>query len=215
MAQIFSPGANRVPIISMAILAGAAAVVPLLVWYYFSPEYTDVGYRPEQPVAFSHALHAGDLSIDCRYCHATVERSPVASIPSTGTCMNCHQTVGRDLASLEPVRTSAASGEPIPWIRVHDVPGYAYFPHDVHVRAGVGCSSCHGDVASMERVRLVEPLSMRWCLECHRDPGEHLRPREKITDTRWQPGEDQAVFADRWIEEARIAPPEDCSACHR
>ena len=215
MAQIFPPGANRVPIRILLVVGAAALVAPALVWYYFSPEYTDVGYRPEQPVAFSHRLHAGDLSLDCRYCHTTVERSSVASVPPTQTCMNCHQLVGRDLASLEPVRASASTGDPIFWVRVHKVPEYAYFPHDSHVAAGVGCSSCHGDVASMDVVTQVEPLSMGWCLDCHRDPTEHLRPEDQITNTRWNPGADQAEFAAAHVERLGIAAPEDCGACHR
>jgi hypothetical protein len=215
LAQIFPPGANRVPIQILIILGVAAAAAPGVAWYFFSPEYTDVGYRPEQPVAFSHLLHAGELSIDCRYCHTTVERAAVASVPPTQTCMNCHQLVGRDLPSLEPLRASATSGEPLFWVRVHKVPEYAYFPHDVHVRAGVGCSSCHGDVAAMDRVMQMEPLSMRWCLDCHRDPTDHLRPEDALTDMRWQPPADQEAFAAARIEALGLAPPEDCGACHR
>ncbi len=113
------------------------------------------------------------------------------------------------------MRASASTGQPISWVRVHKVPEYAYFPHDAHVLAGVGCASCHGDVASMDRVMQVEPLSMRWCLDCHRDPTDHLRSPEEVTNMLWSPGADQAAFAAARIEEAGIAPPEDCGACHR
>lgn len=214
MAQIFPEKANRVPLYLLAGVLVGGALVTLGVWYYFSPEYTDVGYRPEQPVPYSHALHAGELRLDCRYCHAGVEVSPVASVPPTEVCMNCHALVGRDLESLEPVRSSAAEGEPLRWVRVHDLPDYAFFDHSMHIRAGVGCSSCHGDVASMEVVTQVEPLSMAWCLDCHRDPGPHLRPFDQITNTAWTPPANQAELAARWIEERDIQPPEACSACH-
>lgn len=214
MAQIFPEKANRVPLYLVAGVLVGGALVALGVWYYFSPEYTDVGYRPEQPVPYSHALHAGELRLDCRYCHAGVEVSAVASVPPTEVCMNCHALVGRDLESLEPVRASAADGEPLRWVRVHDLPDYAFFDHSMHVRAGVGCSSCHGDVASMEVVTQVEPLSMAWCLECHRDPGPHLRPFDQITNTAWTPPANQDELAARWIEERDIQPPEACSACH-
>lgn len=196
-------------------MAAVGLFAVFAVWYWGSPEYTDVGYQPEQPVLYSHALHAGELGMDCRYCHSTVERSPVAVVPATSVCMNCHQLVGRDLASLELVRRSLAEDRPIRWQRVHDLPGYVRFDHSLHLAAGVGCSSCHGDVNSMEVVTLTEPLSMGWCLECHRDPDLHLRPAEELTDTDWQPGPDQLAFA-RQLREARpIAPTVDCTGCHQ
>lgn len=215
MAQIFPEKANRVPLYLLAGVALGGALVTFVVWYYFSPEYTDVGYRPVQPVAYSHELHVGELGLDCRYCHAGVEVSAVASVPPTQVCMNCHHLVGRDLASLEPVRRSAASGEPIRWVRVHDLPGFTYFDHSLHLRAGVGCSSCHGDVAAMEVVTQAASLSMAWCLDCHRDPGPHLRPYEELTNTAWTPPENQRELAAVFIEERGIAAREDCSACHR
>lgn len=214
MAQVFPEWSNRAPLLLAVGLLAVGALAPLGVWYYFSPEFTHVGYQPVQPVPFSHALHAGDLGMDCRYCHVNVERAAVASVPSTRACMSCHQTVGRDLPSLEPVRASAANGMPIQWVRVHKVPEYAYFPHHLHLDAGIGCSSCHGDIASMERVTQVEPLSMGWCLDCHRDPVPHLRPHDEIFDTRWRAPENQHEVGARLLEERRLSPPEDCSACH-
>lgn len=200
-------------------LGGAVALLALLapvaVWYWFSPSFTDAGYQPEQPVPFSHALHAGELVISCYYCHSSVERAAVATVPATKVCMNCHQLVARDKASLEPVRQSAATGQPLQWVRVHKVPEYAYFPHAPHVQAGVGCSSCHGDVARMDVVRQVEPLSMGWCLDCHRDPGPHLRAPDEITDTAWKAPADQTARAAEWAAQRRLAPPLDCSGCHR
>lgn len=215
MAQIFPRWTNKTPLQVVGVLAVGGLLVTAGVWYYFSPRYTDVGYMPRQPVPYSHKLHAGELGIDCRYCHAMVERSAIAGVPPTQTCMNCHQIVGRDKESLAPVRESAASGLPMRWIRVHDLPGYAYFDHSVHLAAGVGCSSCHGDVAGMEEVVQMEPLSMGWCLECHRDPDPYLRPREELTNTTWEPPADQTEFARDLREQKRIAPSEDCGTCHR
>jgi hypothetical protein len=215
LAQIFTERANRVPLLVALGLLAAAVIVPPAVWYWFSPAFTDVGYRPEQPVPFSHALHAGELGMDCRYCHVQVERAAVASVPPTQVCMNCHQLVKRDSPLLAAILDSAASGEPMRWVRVHKVPEYAYFDHSMHLRAGVGCSSCHGDVRSMEVVTQAEPLSMGWCLDCHRDPAPHLRPHDELTDTTWRPSAEQPEFALARIEALHIAPPVDCSGCHR
>lgn len=215
MAQIFPKWTNKTPLAILGAVAAGGLLVALAAWYYLSPEYLEVGYMPRQPVPYSHKLHVGELGLDCRYCHSMVERSAIAGVPPTQTCMNCHNLVGRDKETLEPIRASAASGDPMRWIRVHDLPEYAYFDHSVHLAAGVGCSSCHGDVASMEEVVQVEPLSMRWCLECHRNPDPHLRPRDQLTDTQWVPPSDQEELA-RQIREAKgIAPSEDCGTCHR
>ncbi len=215
MAQIFRKRANLVPLLLLAGVAAAGVVAVGGIWYFFSPEYTDVGYQPVQPVPFSHKLHAGDLGIDCRYCHATVEVAAVASVPPTQTCMNCHRLVKTDSPKLAPVRDSAAKGQPLRWVRVHKLPDYAYFDHSVHIRAGVGCSSCHGDVASMEVITQAKPLSMSWCLTCHRDPDLALRPADLVTDTTWTPPADQLAFAAQVKAERHLAPPEDCSGCHR
>ncbi len=215
MPQIFPKWSNKVPLYAAAGLGVAALVVPAFIWYYFSPEYTDVGYQPTQPVPFSHLLHAGELEMDCRYCHAQVEVAAVASVPTTQMCMNCHSLVKRDSVQLAAIRDSLAAQEPMRWVRVHKVPEYANFDHGVHVRAGVGCQSCHGDIRSMEVVTQQEPLSMSWCLTCHRGPEAHLRSFDQITNTTWKPPANQAELAAQFIEERQIAPPEDCSACHR
>jgi hypothetical protein len=185
------------------------------VWYYSSPEYTDVGYRPIQPVAYSHRLHAGELGIDCLYCHASVDRSPVAVVPPTRVCMNCHHLVKRDSPQLAAIRESAASGRRMRWVRVHDLPGFAYFDHRPHLRAGVGCATCHGRVDQMEVVTQAEPLSMSWCLDCHRDPDPHLRPEHEVTNMDWSPPRDQLQVAARIRAEKRLRPPLDCTGCHR
>lgn len=220
MPQIFPSWTNKVPLYLVVALGAGALVVPLFAWYYVSPEYTNVGYRPEQPVPFSHKLHAGDLEMDCRYCHAQVEISAVATVPPTKVCQNCHNLVKRDSEKLAVVRESEETAMPVEWVRVHKVPEYAYFNHGVHVRAGVGCQSCHGDIRSMEVVTQQEPLSMGWCLDCHRNPDSHLRRRDQITNTTWEPPDDQAEFAARFKEERAAAwrpiePPETCSGCHR
>lgn len=151
------------------------------VWYYGTNKHFEVGYQPDQPVDYSHKLHAGDLGIDCRYCHSTVESSSFAAIPATETCMNCHAKVRTDSDKLLPVRESWASDQPIPWVRVHNLPDFVYFDHSAHLSAGVGCVSCHGRVDQMPQVRQVQPLSMSWCLDCHRNPGPSLRSPADVT----------------------------------
>lgn len=215
LAQIFPKWVNRVPLVGIGSVGVLGLLATAVIWYYFSPEFTDVGYQPVQPVPYSHALHVGELGLDCRYCHANVERAAVASVPPTQVCMNCHQLVARDSEKLAVIRDSIASGMPVEWVRIHNVPDYAFFDHSIHVRAGVGCSSCHGDIAQMEVVQQTEPLSMGWCLDCHRDPAPHLRPRDQITNTSWTVPKDQAQFAAQAIDQRQLAPPEDCSACHR
>jgi hypothetical protein len=203
---------NLVPAaLAAAVVFGGIALIGI-VWYYFSPEYTDVGYRPVQPVPYSHKLHAGDLGLDCRYCHTTVEIAAVAAIPPVQTCMNCHAIIKTDSEKLQPIRDSYETGQPIEWIRVHNLPDYAYFNHSMHVNAGVGCISCHGNVAQMEVVMQMKPLSMGWCLDCHRDPGPHLRPKSEVTNMDWQPpanGDGMAVAS------AHVQPSTDCVTCHR
>lgn len=157
MAQIFPKWTNKIPtyiVIGLAVLTIAAVG---FFWYYGSPRYTDVGYRPEQPVRYSHKLHAGDLGMDCRYCHYQVEVSPVAQVPPTQICINCHGVILPQSERLLPVRESWARGIPIEWVRVHKTPDYAYFDHSVHIAAGVGCASSHGNVA-MDVVQQVQPL---------------------------------------------------------
>jgi len=215
VTQIFPKWTNRLPLYAAvgAVVLAVSAVGA--VWYYGSPWYTDVGYRPIQPVAYSHKLHAGDLGIDCRYCHTDVERSAVASVPPTQTCMNCHKLILPDSASLQPVRDSWVSGIPLQWVRVHKIPDYAYFDHGAHVTRGVGCISCHGNVTQMDVVRQVKPLSMSWCLDCHRNPERHLRPVDEVTNMDWTPGDDHHVFVADFTRTHGVLPPTDCSGCHR
>lgn len=215
MAQIFPKWTLKVPLYLAAALPVAGAAAVGAVWYYGSPEYTDVGYRPAQPVPYSHAFHVGELGLDCRYCHASVEESAVSNIPPTQVCMNCHHVATRESELLEPIRKSAEQGRPMRWVRIHNLPDYAFFDHSVHVGAGVGCATCHGPVHEMEVVYQAEPLSMSWCLDCHRDPGPSLRPLDAVTDMEWIPTGDHAAFAEQAIAERGLAPPEDCTGCHR
>lgn len=199
-----------------AILLGVLPVyLILLVWYGFSPKTTDVGYQPRQPVPFSHKLHAGDLGMDCRYCHTTVEKAAFAAIPPTQTCMNCHAKIRAASPKLVTVRESYATGVPVPWVKVHDLPDYAYFNHSAHVTRGVGCVECHGRIDKMEVVQQHAPLSMGWCLDCHRNPETRLRPVEYVTKMDWQPTEDRLALGRRLREAHNINPSQDCSTCHR
>jgi hypothetical protein len=212
---IFPRWTNNVPIVVglLAPLAGASLI--FAVWYWFSPWFTDVGYRPEQPVAYSHKLHAGELGIDCRYCHNTVEKAAHAAIPPAATCMNCHELVKTESPRLKLVRESYTTGSAIPWVRVHQLPDYAYFNHSPHVAAGVGCATCHGRVDQMTVVEMKQPLSMGWCLDCHRDPLPNLRPLDQVTNMNWN-AEETPYDADRDANRKRkVNPPTHCSGCHR
>jgi hypothetical protein len=208
--QIFPRSLNKLPAV---VAVGAALLGGGVVggfWHYGTPKHLQVGYAPRQPVPYSHRLHAGIMGMDCRYCHANVERSGEAMIPPTQTCMNCHSLVRTDSARLAPVRQSWQTGQPIPWVRIHRLPDHAYFDHSVHVSAGVGCATCHGRVDQMDVVRQDQPLSMSWCLDCHRNPGPNLRPRDQITNMEWRPDPAQQVTPQR-----RVEPPQSCSGCHR
>ena len=214
MAVIFPRAANLLipALLVVAPPGGIAAVAGA--WYYFSPEYTDVGYAPDQPVPYSHKLHAGELGIDCRYCHNTVEQGHRAAVPPTSTCMNCHKVVKTDSPALEPIRNAAENpDDPVEWTRVHLLPDYAYFDHSVHMAASVGCVACHGRVDQMVTVHQVEPLSMGFCLKCHKDPQENLRPASAITDMAWTQA-DHPEF-DPTARAGELSPPEHCSGCHR
>jgi hypothetical protein len=212
----FPKWVDRLRDVAGAILLGIVPLyLVLLVWYGFSPKTTDVGYQPTQPVPFSHKLHAGELGMDCRYCHTTVEKAAFAAIPPTQTCMNCHAKIRAESPKLVRVRESYATGLPVPWVKVHDLPDYAYFNHSAHVTRGVGCVECHGRIDKMEVVHQSAPLSMGWCLDCHRNPEPRLRPVEFVTKMDWQPTEDRRTLGRRLREAHNINPSQDCSTCHR
>jgi hypothetical protein len=205
--------AIRLPVALMA--AGAPIYGLALLYLAFDPGTTSVGYQPIQPVEYSHVLHAGELGIDCRYCHTAVDVGAPATLPPTQTCMNCHATVKTESDKLALVRESYATGMPIPWVRVHDLPDFAFFNHSAHVTRGVGCESCHGRVDQMEVVYQYAGLNMGWCLGCHRSPEEHLRPVDQVTVMGYEPAEEQLALGARLREARNINPPVDCSTCHR
>ncbi len=217
MSDIFPRWTNKLPgqIIAGAILTGTA--VSAAVWYYFTPKYTRVGYQPVQPVGFSHAIHVDQVGLDCRYCHNGVEKSWYSNVPSASTCMNCHNAVLSTDPKLELVRNSYATGEPIPWVQVHKTPDYVYFNHSVHVNRGVSCVHCHGNVNKMDEVQHAKPLSMGFCLDCHRNPAEFLRDPKLVYDLNWQP-QDPKAHQDAMAQSVRdwnINSSQNCSACHR
>lgn len=207
---------SRCVTVSLAVaLALCGAVVGC--WYYLTPEYSRVGYMPLQPVSYSHKVHAGDLGLDCRYCHFGVEKSSYANIPDAVLCMNCHNQVLVEDARIIALREKIESGEPIEWVRVHRNPDYVYFNHAVHVNRGVSCVECHGQVNLMDNVMHAKSLSMASCLACHRRPERSLRPLEYVYDLRWQPGDpaEQVVVGQRLIRELGIKTSVYCSTCHR
>jgi hypothetical protein len=208
--QLFPRSLNKLPIIAGVATVVALTAVTIYIWYYWSPKNLQVGYAPIQPVPYSHRLHAGQMGMDCRYCHANIERSAHAMIPPTQTCMGCHAVVKTDSARLAPVRASWASGEPIEWVKVHKLPEHAYFNHSAHLAVGVGCVTCHGRIDQMDVVRLDKPISMGWCLECHRNATPNLRPKDQITNMDWRP-----EMAPPGWQPPHVNPPQHCSGCHR
>jgi hypothetical protein len=192
MSQIFPPSANsyaRGSIIALLLLVGTLFLT--LDRLSRSTFATRQGEVREQPVQFSHQHHVGGLGIDCRYCHATVEKAPSAGIPPTKTCMNCHSQIWVTSPYLEIVRASFRDDKPLRWTRVHDLPDFVYFNHSVHVKKGVGCSTCHGRIDRMPLVRQEAPLQMGWCLDCHKNPAKYVRPRELVTQMDYVPPADR------------------------
>lgn len=219
MPQIFRPGADtlaRIVLSSFAMLPVLTVGIAYAVWR--SPYVTGQEVTREQPVPFSHEHHVGGLGIDCRYCHTSVEKAAFAGIPPTETCMTCHSQIWTNAPMLAPVRTSLAEERPLVWRRVHDLPDYVYFNHSVHVAKGVGCSTCHGAIQTMKLVRQVAPLTMGWCLDCHRDPAPNLRPREAVFDMTWTPPADQKTVGVQLASAYHVKSParlSECSICHR
>ncbi len=215
MKPIFPKSADRILRLGAAALVVGAAVVISLSSWLFHPRQTEVGYQPVQPVPYSHKLHAGDLGMDCRYCHVSVETAAMAAIPPTETCMNCHARVKNQSPALAPIRESYATGKAVPWVRVHRLPDFVFFNHSAHVTAGVSCVSCHGRVDQMIEVKAVEPLNMAWCLECHRNPAPRIRPPEFVTKLAWKPDRDPVELGRELVAAKGIDPPTNCSGCHR
>src|SRR5271155_1542750 len=193
MANIFPKATNIILIKAMFALSIVGGLATVAVWYYFTPKYSRVGYQPVQPVAFDHKLHVGQLGMDCRYCHSYVEVSGHSNLPTTQTCMNCHRDIQKDNPKLQPTRDSWATGQPIAWVKIHNVPDYAYFNHSAHVNRGVSCVSCHGKVNEMSVVYQDKSQSMGWCLQCHRNPQEYVRPLAAD-----KPGDQSPIFNLKW-----------------
>lgn len=218
MAQVFRPAANTIALLVIASLGAAPILLAGLVYSLMkSPYVTDQSVTREQPVPFSHAHHVGGLGLDCRYCHTSVTTARFAGIPPTETCMTCHSQLWTNAAMLAPVRESLATNTPIHWQRVHVLPDYVYFDHSIHIAKGVGCSTCHGAVDRMPLMRQAAPLTMGWCLDCHRHPEKAIRPRDKVFDMKWTPPKKQLAEGRRLMSEYHIdtAHLTDCAKCHR
>ena len=218
MSQIFHRSTNTLSKVSILSFVFVLAIVLGIFMTIDRAGYTTrKGVTMMQPIPFSHEHHVAGLGIDCRYCHTSVEKSATAGLPPTATCFNCHKLIWKDSAMLEPVRASYRSGEPIRWTKIHDLPDFAYFDHSIHVAKGVGCVECHGRVDKMALMRSEHALQMRWCLECHRNPEPHLRPKEEIFNMKYK-AEDQATLGPRLAQEYHLRREADltsCSTCHR
>jgi hypothetical protein len=217
MAAIFRPEANLAAKLSLLAMAGLA--VGGIAWWWFWPRSDYVrhtNWTVEQPVAFSHQHHVAGLGLDCRFCHITVETAADAGVPPTYVCMTCHSQVWTNAAILAPVRQSLANGIPLIWHRVTDLPDYVYFNHAIHIAKGVGCASCHGDVANMPLTYKAKSLTMGFCLDCHRNPAPNLRPKDQIFNTGWHRTKDTPspvqLMAQYKVGGRNLT---DCSICHR
>ena len=216
MAQIFHRSANSLAKVSIV------AVVLLLagtVWAAYKINagtfITDVNVARDQPVPFSHKHHVGDDGIDCRYCHTSVETSSFAGLAPTETCMSCHSQIWANAELLEPVRASFRTGKSLEWTRVHDLPDFVYFNHSIHVNKGIGCSTCHGRVDRMPLMYKVNTLYMQWCVECHRNPAQYVRPRDQVFNIAYQYPDNQLELGVRLVREYKIQSLTDCVTCHR
>jgi hypothetical protein len=216
MAQIFHRRTNTLSKLS---IFGAVFVFAGSLWFLAQLNRSDYAtlahVAREQPVPFSHRHHVGELGIDCRYCHTSVEKSGYAGIPATQICMNCHTQIWADSPTLEPVRASYRSGESIRWAKVHDLPDFVYFNHSIHIHKGIGCATCHGRVDEMNLTWQEESLHMEWCLDCHRNPQQYVRPREEVFNMAWKPQGDQSDIGPALVAKYNIESRDDCSICHR
>ncbi len=228
MPGLFPKWLNALP--TLGALAGGGGVTAVVVggWYWATPDFWEVGYMPTQPEqGFSHQIHAGQLGMDCRYCHTHVEESSHSNVPTVSTCVGCHgenKLAGWDQHRVGWLREAYATNESIEWRKVHKLPDYVHFPHHAHVAAGVSCYSCHGQIAGMPVVHQVESLSMGWCLDCHRNAEKNLVPPEQVTNLAWvehewfsQPVSERAhegLSPAELVESLRRDPPQHCAACH-
>jgi hypothetical protein len=219
MAQIFHRSANT---ISTLTIYGAVFFVGAFAYLAYSINqsayFTDVDAARQQPVPFSHKHHVTDDGIDCRFCHATVERSSYAGVPSTHICMTCHSKLWLNSSMLEPVRSSAATNTSLEWTRVNALPDFVYFDHSIHVNKGIGCTTCHGPIGEMPLTWRANTLYMRWCIDCHKHPERNVRRRELVFKADYVPPQDQEDLGRRLVKEYKIKDPKqltDCYTCHR
>lgn len=216
MAQIFGRSSNtysKASIVGVGLLAALA--LGTVMGLDRSSYVTDVEVAKVQPIQFSHQHHVSALGIHCAYCHTSVEVSAYAGIPPTHTCMSCHSQIWIDSPMLEPVRESYRSGKSIEWIRVHDLPEFVFFNHSIHVKKGIGCTTCHGPVGNMRQIYKANSLQMAWCLDCHRAPEKYVRPRENIYDPEYRPPANQVELGLKLVKEYDIERRLDCYTCHR
>jgi hypothetical protein len=216
MPQIFHRSANT---LSRLTIYGAVFILAGL-WYALyaigdSSYFTDVNVAHDQPVPFSHKHHAGELGIDCRYCHTSVERSSFAGLPPTQTCMTCHSQIWVNSPMLEPVRSSYRTDKSIEWARVNALPDFVYFDHSIHVSKGIGCTTCHGPVAEMALTWRAHTLEMSWCLDCHRQPERYVRPREEVFNADYRRPPNQLELGRKLVKEYKIHSLTNCDTCHR
>jgi menaquinone reductase, multiheme cytochrome c subunit len=231
---VFPRWSNKAVLGLIVFLMGFPLFAGALVTYGLDPVTLNSNYQPVQPIPYSHALHVGQLGLDCRYCHNTVEKADFAAVPPTETCMNCHISIRSNSPLLKPLRESygkkliagddpAKAGKPVPWVRVHDLPDYVFFNHSAHVNAAISCVECHGNIDRMETVYQKEPLNMAWCVQCHRAPEAHIRPRDKVFDLEWKPDVPQGKtlsqvrfeLGKQLKDQYHINPSTDCVTCHR
>ena len=214
MAQIFHRSTNT---LSRVTIFGAVFIIGFILWVIGgivrSPYFTNQGIQREQPVPFSHQHHVAGLGIDCRYCHTSVETSNFAGVPPTSTCMNCHSQIWTNASMLEPVRASFNSGKPIVWSRVHRLPDFVHFNHGIHIHKGIGCASCHGRVDRMQLTYQASPLTMEWCLDCHRAPEKYIRPRNQVFNMAYT-SRNQKEDGARLVKEYNVRARTACSTCH-
>jgi hypothetical protein len=216
MPKLFPRSINRLPLQLTLYLIVLVCVATAGITYYMTPKYTRVGYAPIQPVPYSHKKHVGELGLDCRYCHNFIDTAG-SSIPTAQTCMNCHSQIKKDSPDLAVVRDSFQTGKAIPWVHVHVMPSFVYFDHSIHVNRGIGCVECHGKINEMDVVTQVKPMSMGFCLDCHRDAAAHVRMKSDIfnLDSRTIADTQGRQAAVAFVHDWNIKPPQSCSGCHR
>jgi len=216
MPQIFHRSANTLSKVSLfGVLALVGGLILLAMVLGRSSYVTRANEYVVQPIQFSHLHHVTDDGIDCRYCHTSVETSPFAGIPPTKTCMNCHSQLFNTEPILEPVRASFREDKPLHWVRVHDLPDFVYFNHSIHVKKGMGCETCHGRIDQMPLTEQAQSLQMEWCINCHRNPEQYVRPRSEITTMGYRPSKPQSEIGPELVKAYGIQSLTSCSTCHR